>query len=340
MTRLPREAFRSIAYLLSILMVLVLSACEEKDASAPPSAGSSESPRVKAERAPSSVPASPVAKPAVDVRRDDSAVGAAFVSPSGNLSCWINAPGPQAGEGDAGCLAREHTWTAPDPQETCYASYGDIVGVSAAGATFVCRGDIPTCFVPSSDEPDACGPGMGTTSKPAHWWHRAADGLTDDRETVLPYDTAIRIADYQCTSLETGVRCEHLPSKHWFAMSRASVTPIGGTADAQPGAAPAGPSCGVLLADGDTDGAARLAMASLNARNGSKMADCLASPTLLARFTGGTAPRPLTSIGRCTVTEDLGYEAITCRATGANDRDVVFAFNSGSGGEMLAEVAY
>jgi hypothetical protein len=338
MTQLSRDVSRIIACLTAVLAMVLLSACDDAgSAPTPPTPSSS----VTTDTTPSDEPSSAAtAKSPIDVRQDDSAVGAAFVSPSGNLWCWINAPSTQDDRGDAGCVAREHTWTAPEPEETCYASYGDMVAVSTDGAQFVCRGDIPTCFVPSADNRDACGPGATGNAKPAHWWHRASDGLTPGREVILPYDTAIRIAGYQCTSLEAGMKCEHLPSRHWFSMSRSAVTPIGGATEAQAGPAPAGPTCGTLLADGDTDGAARLAMASLNARNGSKMADCLETPSLMARFVGGGAPRPLTTIGKCALTEDLGYAAITCRATGAHDRDVVFAFNSGSAGEMLSEIAY
>ena len=317
---------------------------------APP--GPSASTTDAASQAPAGSASATVSEPPLDVRRSDGAVGAAWVSPSGNISCWINPP-KDGIEGDAGCYALAHTWVAPAPEEVCHASYGDMVGVTRSGAEFVCRGDIPSCFVASVDEPDQCGPGMaaGKSSKPAHWWHHDSDGVHSStggwgNEVVLPYNTAIRIGDFQCDSQEAGMTCRHLPTESGFTMSRATIS-IHGEGGASP-AAGISPSatasrsvrCSALIAKGDLDAVAQLLMVAVNQRDTAGVADCVPGAGLRAKLTSSAAPRPLTKVAQCALSGDVYTEAIRCRASTADGRSLTFVFNSGSAGESLTDVTW
>lgn len=147
----------------------------------------------------------PSANPAIIVTGD-----AAFMSPSGNLVCWLDAS-------RARCVALIHDWPmAPrDPicsptQEsnsvvvtaTGAASYGCILDVMDNPAIIGSGGPVPSWYDPNRDHIVGALDGSG--------WSGYA----------LAYGQTIRVGPMECSVAESGVSCRNAASGHWFSANR------------------------------------------------------------------------------------------------------------------------
>lgn len=151
-------------------------------------------------------------------RRNDRATGAAWVSPSGNISCVME--GFLANSPFVECTIADHSW-APPPNSSCGGDYGSTVGVSESTVYYACRSEA-YCHSPLI-EPGyvSCGQiGSGT------WWWRPSDGKVETASgeaAVLPYGSKIRINRFECTSRRSGMKCQNLGRRFGFSISRGSV---------------------------------------------------------------------------------------------------------------------
>ncbi|RLV50699.1 hypothetical protein D9V37_01655 [Nocardioides mangrovicus] len=154
------------------------------------------------------------------VRRDDAQQGAAFTTPSGNITCWLERAKTDDGDPEAGCSIDARSWSAP-PSD-CQLAYGGLIAVTGdEAARFLCIGDIPSCFVPTLDQPNACHGPSGL------WWHRTGDptrGTGQSAVAVLSYGTSVRIGPVECTSASSGVSCENHDTGRGFTLSRERYT--------------------------------------------------------------------------------------------------------------------
>jgi hypothetical protein len=105
-----------------------------------------------------------------------------FVTPTGNIRCSIGS-GPD-GDG-VRCDIGEKTWESPPKEADCEFDWGNSLYLSEEESGFACVSD------------------------------------AIDPVEPLPYGEAKTLGRVECTSRETGVRCEHLDSKHGFELSRA-----------------------------------------------------------------------------------------------------------------------
>lgn len=129
---------------------------------------------------------------------------AAFASPSGRIVCLM-----AAGE-FVRCdyLGPDPAWNVPVPG--CQLAFGRMLQVTdtAAGA---CVGDTLA---------DSAVPGSEFTS----WWRSGEPTTTVAgtalRAAVLPYGTALAVADFRCESAESGVTCYNTSTGHGFSLAR------------------------------------------------------------------------------------------------------------------------
>ena len=145
------------------------------------------------------------------LRRNDQANYAAWVSPTGNISCVID-------HAEAWCWAEQHTWSIP--AQDCDADWGDSVVLWEGGANYGCRGD-PTCISAIPGQPDPCGLGE---VRDGLWWARPSDPVAFSQgqlgNKALPYGNSIQIRDLRCDSRKTGMHCTHLLTGRGFMISR------------------------------------------------------------------------------------------------------------------------
>lgn len=103
-----------------------------------------------------------------------------FVTPSGNIGCSITGDG-------ARCDISERDWEPTPKPPSCDVDYGQGIGVSAEGASFVCAGDTVL-------------------------------GGTD----TLSYGQAAIAGSYRCESATEGVTCSNTETGAGFFISRGS----------------------------------------------------------------------------------------------------------------------
>ena len=107
-----------------------------------------------------------------------------FVTPSGNLHCYVNGA-PSAAE--ARCDIVERDWPAPPPPTGCtQGGWGNALSVDATGPHFVCAGD------------------------------------SAYNENVVPYGTSVRSGAFQCDVAESGVTCRDASTGRGFSIARGS----------------------------------------------------------------------------------------------------------------------
>lgn len=147
----------------------------------------------------------------------DSADGAAFTTPSGNITCAIT--GGDAGP-EARCDIYEYSYTPPPQTTDCVTNYGNSVQL-AATAIMLCAGDSIQSL---ADVTYSSGVSDYTT-----WFDPAIDELvtaandptSDPHQAALPYGSTITYAGISCTSAETGVTCTNQSTGASFLISRA-----------------------------------------------------------------------------------------------------------------------
>jgi len=145
-----------------------------------------------------------------NVRRNDQATEAAWVSPTGNISCAID-------HDELWCWAEQHTWRIPD--FGCQTDWGHSVVLWDGQVDYGCKGD-PMCLSAVPGETDPCG--LGEHREPL-WWARGSDPIAysyEEPNKALPYGTSIQVRDIRCTSRKTGMDCLSLSTGRGFLMSR------------------------------------------------------------------------------------------------------------------------
>ncbi len=173
----------------TLLTTLALTACSDggqdgEPRPASPSAtepGSGEpSPTPPVIEAPTGAPADPAQFP-------DAYSGHAFVTPTGNIVCWIDDAADQWG-----CLIKDRTYAEPAGGESCLQDFGrGFVSVQGSAPTPLCRGGVIS----------AAETGGGV---------------------VLPYGQAITVGEVICGSERDGVTCLDQASGHGLFLSRAA----------------------------------------------------------------------------------------------------------------------
>lgn len=129
----------------------------------------------------------PTGDPADPAQFPDAYTGHAFVTPTGNIVCWIDDVADQWG-----CLAKERTYAEPAGDEDCLQAFGKgFSSVQGSALMPLCRGGVIT----------AAETGGGV---------------------VLPYGQAITVGDVTCGSEESGVTCLDQSSGHGLFLSRAA----------------------------------------------------------------------------------------------------------------------
>lgn len=145
------------------------------------------------------------------LRRNDQASYAAWVSPSGNISCVID-------HSDVWCWAEQHTWRIPSFD--CDAEWGDSVVLWEDGVDYGCRGD-PTCISAIPGQRDPCNIGE---HRDGLWWARPSDPVAYSQgmagNKVLPYGNSIAIGNLRCDSRKTGMHCANESTGRGFMISR------------------------------------------------------------------------------------------------------------------------
>lgn len=117
----------------------------------------------------------------------DAYTGHAFVTPTGNIVCWVDDAADQWG-----CLIKERTYAEPAGAEKCLQDFGNGFSSVQGGALMpLCRGGVIT----------AAETGGGA---------------------VLPYGQALTVGDVTCGSEEDGVTCLDQSSGHGLFLSRAA----------------------------------------------------------------------------------------------------------------------
>ncbi|HET9656419.1 MAG TPA: DUF6636 domain-containing protein [Kineosporiaceae bacterium] len=86
---------------------------------------------------------------------------------------------------DARCDIAERSWKAPAKPSSCELDYGQGMSLHAGSPGFTCAGDTV----------------LG-------------------QATILPYGEAMLVGANVCSSLQSGMRCVDLTSKHGFFLSR------------------------------------------------------------------------------------------------------------------------
>lgn len=186
--RRSRPAQRWCARLL-LAAVLVLTACADEATvaePAEPSASALPSTEPTASAAPSTgsttATGTPPPDPIASPTPSDDYQYTNFVTPTGNIRCSI-ASGP---EGDGvRCDIGDKQWESPPAPEDCEFDWGSSLSLDEEQSGFACVSD-----------------------------------AIDDGER-LPYGATATLGSAECTSRETGVRCEHVGSGHGFELSRA-----------------------------------------------------------------------------------------------------------------------
>lgn len=131
--------------------------------------------------------APPSGTPVDPAQFPDAYTGHAFVTPTGNIVCWIDDAADQWG-----CLVKERTYAEPAGAEDCLQSFGQgFSSVQGSALMPLCRGGVIT----------AAETGGGA---------------------VLPYGQAITVGDVTCGSDESGVTCLDQASGHGLFLSRAA----------------------------------------------------------------------------------------------------------------------
>lgn len=129
----------------------------------------------------------PTGSPADPAQFPDAYTGHAFVTPTGNIVCWIDDAADQWG-----CLIKERTYVEPAGAEDCLQAFGNgFSSVQGSALMPLCRGGVIT----------AAETGGGA---------------------VLPYGQAITVGDVTCGSEEAGVTCLDQSSGHGLFLSRAA----------------------------------------------------------------------------------------------------------------------
>ena len=137
-------------------------------------------PEPPAIQAPTGTPVDPAQFP-------DAYTGHAFVTPTGNIICWIDDAADQWG-----CLIKQRTYAEPAGAEDCLQAFGSgFSSVQGRALMPLCRGGVIT----------AAETGGGV---------------------VLPYGQAITVGDVTCGSEEAGVTCLDQSSGHGLFLSRAA----------------------------------------------------------------------------------------------------------------------
>lgn len=134
-------------------------------------------------------------------RAVSSPTGFAFVTPSGNITCY-------AGAGDVRCDIAEATYRLPQHPSWCEVDYGQAFWLRR-NASVMCAGD--TIF--------------GTASPRQNWFLKT--GLKPAKvygmnQAVLPYGWTVKSTQIACTSTAKGVTCTNTTTRHGFTVSKAS----------------------------------------------------------------------------------------------------------------------
>lgn len=175
-----------------LAMVLVLTGCGQDPATVAdpagqsPSAGASPDATASAQ---ASTAQTTAATPSTDKIASPSATPSSddyryenFATPSGNIRCSM-VSGPD-GDG-VRCDIGEKTWESPPKDADCEFDWGNSLYLTEEESGFDCVSDAIDPVVP------------------------------------LPYGETKTLGRVECSSRETGVRCEHLGSGHGFELSRA-----------------------------------------------------------------------------------------------------------------------
>ncbi|MEG9225895.1 hypothetical protein [Aeromicrobium sp. Sec7.5] len=129
----------------------------------------------------------PAGTPVDPAQFPDAYTGHAFLTPTGNIICWIDDAADQWG-----CLVKERTYAEPAGAEDCLKSFGGgFSSVQGSALMPLCRGGVIA----------AAETGGGV---------------------VLPYGQAITVGDVTCGSEEAGVTCLDQGSGHGLFLSRAA----------------------------------------------------------------------------------------------------------------------
>lgn len=139
-------------------------------------------PSAGASSEPTTPAGTPSADPSASPTSSDDYQLAHFVTPTGNIRCSLGS-GP---EGDGvRCDIRDKQWESPPKAADCEFDWGYSLYLTEEQSGFACVSD------------------------------------AIDPVEPLPYGETEALGRVECTSRQTGVRCEHLGSGHGFELSRA-----------------------------------------------------------------------------------------------------------------------
>ena len=175
---------RSWLRVVVLAVVLLLTGCNDAPETVQEAAEPTASPSVPSATTTPSASASsaePVASASASPSSDDYRYEN-FVTPSGNIRCSL-VTGPD-GDG-VNCSIGDKEWDAPPQPADCDGDWGNYLYLTEEEAGFDCVYDAIDPVVP------------------------------------LPYGETQTLGRVACDSRETGVRCEHLDSKHGFELSKA-----------------------------------------------------------------------------------------------------------------------
>ncbi len=194
---------RVAALATSVLLALVISACDSDshpEAANPPTNESAES---AVPTTPSTSPSSKPTPKAPTYRKVfEATTRSAFVTPSGNITCEL-------ADNTARCDITEKSFRTPARPSDCRFDYGNSIYLDSE-PEIGCVGD--TIAGDASV-------GEATTS----WFHGRAIMIPNASDGFAPlaYGEALKVGSIRCGSAENGVTCENLGNGHGFRLARA-----------------------------------------------------------------------------------------------------------------------
>jgi hypothetical protein len=146
--------------------------------------------------------------------------GAAFVSPSGNISCEILGVADPRRSAQARCDVVQHTYPQPHRPASCPLDYGSSFELDQR-ASILCAGDTVAY--------EAAVPGDGSVDVTT-WFDPARDPVVrrpggtgkQVRLAALRYGDTIAYRNLTCSSARTGVTCRNTRTGAAFTVARAS----------------------------------------------------------------------------------------------------------------------
>lgn len=210
----------------ALVLAATLSACGGTAGGAQhqaaPTPSTSQSPSTS--RSPTTSPASATPSAGADKGRTVTVAasrdGAAFVSPSGNISCEIMGVADPRGTAQARCDVAQHTYPPPHRPASCPLDYGSSFELDQH-ASILCAGDTVAY--------EAAVPGDGSVDVTT-WFDPARDPVVRRpggqgqrvRLAALRYGDTIAYRNLTCTSAQTGVTCRNTRTGAAFTVARAS----------------------------------------------------------------------------------------------------------------------